>query len=102
MEARRPICRIEMGGHEGRHQLKSSCKAQSSDGLVDGEQSVSRCPSFGEHSKTDLTVSEENNAMISLIATGSDPEKGQQDGSEFQSVDVLLEPPSVLDDGGPR
>jgi len=78
-----------MGGYVGRHQEKSGCQAQGSDGLVDGQQSVSRSPSFGKHSKTDLTVSEEDNAMISLFA-GSNPEKGQQDGSEFQSIDVLL------------
>src|SRR6185312_13635492 len=89
-----------MGGNEGRHQDKTGCKAQSSDGLVDGEQSVSRCPSFGEHSKTDLAVSEQQNAMISVFAR-CDPDEPEQDGSEFERVDVLLEPPSVLDDGGP-
>ena len=88
-----------MGGYVGRHQEKSSCQAQGSDGLVDGQQSVSRSPSFGKHSKTDLTVSEEKNAMISLFAEVI--QKCQQDGSEFESIDVLLEPPSVLDDGGP-
>jgi len=57
-----------VGGNEGRHQSKTGCKAQSSDGLVDGEQSVRRCPSFGEHSKTDLAVSEEEDAMTGVFA----------------------------------
>jgi len=61
---------------------------------------VSRCPSFGEHSKTDLAVSEQQDAMIGVFAR-CDPDETEQDGSEFERVDVLLEPPSVLDDGGP-